>query len=103
MNLGRAFVKINWDIFVRDVGICLGFKSPRAQDYLQKVSDHHKMWPLLEIMYPALTLELITPYVKDCQTESTSPTCTGYWEWCKHVTNPNYMYMQYATLTHLHV
>ena len=24
MNLGRAFVKMNWDIFVRDVGICLG-------------------------------------------------------------------------------
>jgi len=102
MNLGRAFIKLNWEIFVKSVGFALSFKSPKAQEYLKKGSDHHKMWHLLEILYSALTLEIIHPYVKHCKQQNETPTCEGYWIWCKNVQDPNYAYIQNATFSHLH-
>ena len=51
MNIGRAFVKLNWDVFVRSSGFTLGFQSPKASAYLHKGADHHKLWHLLEIKY----------------------------------------------------
>ena len=36
MNLGRAFLKMNWEILFKKVGIELGFKSPRALQYFIK-------------------------------------------------------------------
>ena len=102
MNLGKAFVKLNWDIFVRTVGMSLGFNSPKAQEYLKKGSDHHKLWHLLEIMYGAITLELLVPYVKEFKQQQKTATCDGYWLWSQDVKDPNYCYLQTAVLTHLH-
>lgn len=82
MNLGRAFIKLNWDIFVKSVGVALGFETPKSQAYLYKGSDHHKMWHLIEILYCALTLD-------------------GYWTWSKDTSNPNYTYIQHAAFSQL--
>ena len=65
MNLARAFTKLNWDVFLGKLGFVLGFKSPKAQEYLRKGADHHKLWHLLEILNVSLTLELLVPYVKE--------------------------------------
>lgn len=101
MNLGRAFLKLNWDVFFQKVGIELGFKSPKALQYLYKGADHHKLWHLFEIIYPALALELLVPYVKFCKGVQTEQSCEGYWVWSKDITDPNYLYMQHV-LSHLH-
>ena len=102
MNLGRAFLKMNWDIFVKSAGYVLGFQSPKAQSYLYKGSDHHKMWHLLEILYAAISMELAHPYIQECKEKGILPSCDNYWQWSEHVLNPNYIYMQDAVLNQLH-
>ena len=99
MNIGRAFVKLNWDVFVRSSGFTLGFQSPA---YLHKGADHHKLWHLLEIIYMATTMELVYPYVKECIEKESEPFCDGYWQWSEEAENPNYVYMQHVALTYLH-
>jgi len=78
MNLGRAFLKLNWEVLLKRVGIELGFRSLKALQYLHKGADHHKLWHLFEIVYVALTLELLVPYVYHCVREKTEPSCQGY-------------------------
>ena len=36
MNVARAFIKLNWEVFVGSLGKVLGFVSPKAQEYLKK-------------------------------------------------------------------
>ena len=102
MNLARSYTKLNWEVFFRILGITLGFKSPKAQEYLHKGADHHKLWHMLEILYTALSLELIVPYVKECISSTKRASCDGYWEWCSDIEDPNYLYIQNSVFTHLH-
>ena len=101
MNLGRAFLKLNWEVLFKKVGIELGFRSLKALQYLHKGADHHKLWHMFEIVYSALPLELLVPYVNHCASEKTEPSCDGYWAWSQEVVDPNYVYMQ-QVFSHLH-
>ena len=100
MNAARSFIKLNWDVFIRAFGHELGFKSIKAQEYLQKSFDHHKTWHFLEIVYLSLSLELVTPYVKSIS--AGSRPSAGYWNWCKDIKNPNYVYVQHMAFTYLY-
>ena len=103
MNTARAFVKFNWPVFTSLLGQELGFKSPKAQEYLKKGSDHHKNWHFLEILYISISLELVTTYVKHCiASNGERPSVIGYWKWSQLVEDPNYIYMQHMFLTYLH-
>ena len=102
LNACRAFIKLNWEIFAGKLGYVLGFQSPKAQQYLQKGSDHHKAWHFLEILYISLSLELVVPYAKEHIVSKTVPTISGYWQWCEETEDPNYAYVQHAVFTHLY-
>ena len=102
INAGRAFTKLNWEIFASKLGFILGLKSPKVQEYLKKGSEHHKLWHFLEILYISISLELMVPYVKGCISLGTTPNSNDYWNWCKDIDDPNYLYMQHAVFTHLH-
>ena len=102
MNGARAFLKRNVAVFIRAMGNQLGFKSPKAQEYLLKGSDHHKTWQLLEMLYSAVGLELLHPYVMQACKSKSNPTVSGYWNWCKNISDPNYVYMQHMIMTYLH-
>ena len=97
MNAARAFTKLNWDVFTSSLGTVLGFRSPKAQAYLHKGADHHKIWHFLEILYVTLAKELMVPYVRYCVSKEYSPTVNGYWNWSKHVKDPNYLYQSILT------
>ena len=49
INIAKSFMKLNWEVFNKQLGYILGFKSPKAQDYLKKGADHHKIWHFYEI------------------------------------------------------
>ena len=68
---------------------------PKAQEYLKKGSDHHKMWHFFEILYVALALELFTPYLKESLNNGRPSSTGGYWEWCANITDPNYVHVQH--------
>jgi len=71
--------------------------------YLYKGADHHKLWHLFEILYTAIILELVYPYVKDCHDKGTVASRDSYWEWSDQAKNPNYIYMQHVAMNYLHV
>ena len=102
MNAARSFVKMNWSVFTSTLGNVLGFKSPKAQAYLFKGSDHHKTWHFLEILYMAISYELVEPYVKFSLQHNEKATTQGYWKWSSEIENPNYIYMQNMVFTYLH-
>lgn len=102
MNAARAFVKLNWNVFGKSAAYSLGFKSPKALEYLWKGSDHHKLWQFLEVLYQSISQELMVPYVKECAYKNDIPTVDGYWKWSETLENPNYIYLQHMALTYLH-
>ena len=102
MNACRSFIKLNWPVFTKTLGNILVFLSPKAQEYLKKGSDHHKAWHYLELIYCSLSLELMVPFVKECIKIKSNPTTNGYWDWCEHLENPNYIHLQHSMFTHLH-
>ena len=42
----------------------LGITSKIGLKYAKKGSDHHKLWDILEIIYLAITDELLLPFVR---------------------------------------
>ena len=102
MNIARSFNRLNWEVYQSKFGNILGFQSPKAQAYLKKGSEHHKLWHLLEIDYISLSLELMVPYVRFAKIEGFVPTTEGYWEWSTKIEDPNYLYIQETTLSYLH-
>ena len=61
MNVSKSFAKVDWEVFTNLLGITLGFTSSKAQKYLKKGSQHHKLWHYLEILYVSLGMELALP------------------------------------------
>lgn len=101
MNICRAFVKLNWEVFMKDVAYQMGFKSPAAQNYAYKCSDHHKTWHMLETVPFAFTDELLHPYVNFCKENNEAATVEGYWTWNEAVVNENCIYLQNMIFTYL--
>ena len=66
MNSAKAFMELNWSLFMENIVIGLGFVSEKVLKYIRKGSDHHKLWQILEISYLSLTDELLLPYVRNC-------------------------------------
>ena len=102
MNACKAFIDMNWNIFVSEIAQCLSFRNLKALDYIRKCSDHHKTMKLCEIMYVAMTNELLVPYVRHCMLNHAAATVEGYWEWASDAQNAIYIYIQQMTLTFLH-
>ena len=61
MNVSKSFVKLDWEVFTNLLGITLGFTSSKAQIYLKKGSQHHKLWHYLKILHVSLGMELTVP------------------------------------------
>lgn len=43
--------------------------------------DHHKSWQALQIFLHAVSEELVTPYVQQCESTYIHPSLRGYYEW----------------------
>ena len=46
MNVSKLFVKLNWEVFTYSLEKMLGCRSPKAQEYLKKCSEHEKIMAL---------------------------------------------------------
>ena len=61
-------------VFIENDGSILN-----AQIYAKKGGDHHKFWDLLEIVYIALTNELLVEFVRFCIRNNMEPSGDNYW------------------------
>ena len=102
MNACKAFMKLNWEIFTKEVAKELGFKTENALNFAFKCSDHHKTWSILEIILFAFTDELLYPYVLSCRSKNKNATIDDYWNWSADIVNPNYLFIQQMIFTFLH-
>ena len=42
MNMVKGVIEFAWDVFWKEISICLNFRSEAALHCAKKVSDHHK-------------------------------------------------------------
>ena len=83
MNACKAFIGLNWDVFMMSFAEALGFRSPKPLE----------TWRLLEITHIAVANELLVPYVRHCLQRAEQPTAKGYWSWSNDVVvDPNYLF-----------
>ena len=66
LNMLRSFVSLNWKIDYSYIVNCLGFKSPKAQVFQQKVQDLHKSYDNFIARRKEKLLENVIPFVLDC-------------------------------------
>jgi hypothetical protein len=92
MHLMKAFVELNWEVFMKDLVIVMGWKSEAALQSAGKCYDNHKTWQLLMTFYFGTLQELIVPYVRSSLRNDVQPTPTGFLSCCKSQ-GPNYSYM----------
>ena len=102
MNACKAFFDLNWEILLQDFCSIMGYSTPKALEFAKRCADQHKSWKILEILYLAITDELLVPFVRYCLNDNISPSVDGYWKWAEDICDPNYMYMQQMALTFLH-
>jgi len=102
MNAAKAFLSLNWDIFMESVMKDLGITSEVALMYARKGSDHHKLWQILEIVYLALSDELLLPFIRSCLKEGITVSVSNYWKYCENIKSGTYAYFQQMTFTYLH-
>ena len=68
----------------------LGWRSIKALTSCEKCTDHHKAWPMLQILFNAGTKALIKPYVRQCIETKTPLSLTGLNKYLSEQ-SPNYM------------
>ena len=102
MSIAKYFVSTNWEVFVSELGYEFGFCSTKVQEYMKKGSDNHKAWNFLEILYIAISLELVTEFVREFIAKKHIPDIDSSWEWCENIENPNYLYIQHMCFSYLH-
>lgn len=66
MNLMKAFIDMNWDVFFKDLVLRMGWRSELAQKAARNCYDNHKTWQLILIHYFCTLMDLIIPYVRSC-------------------------------------
>ena len=93
MNLVKSIVEFSWEIFWKQMAICLNFKSENAQKAAKRVSDHHKGWAMLSIARTALAKELVLPFVRiELAKEHNDLTTVNFMRFIsRDVVDPNYL------------
>jgi hypothetical protein len=102
MNACKAFFDLNWEVSLKDICSSIGCKTPKAMECIRRCYDNHKTFQIIEMLYIALTDELLTPYVRYCYSVGIEATVAGYWFWSDNVEDPNYLYIQQMVLTFIH-
>ena len=101
MNMCKAFMKLNWDAFMKDIVTSLGFTSENALKYAKSCSDHHKTWDILQTTYFSFVDELLQTFLLYCKENKTLATIEKFWLWNQNVECPNIIYVQQMVFTYL--
>lgn len=63
--------------------------------------DHHKSWQALKIYLHAVSEELVTPYVQQCESTHIHPSLRRYYEWLQSSQlTPMYEFMREVVFTY---
>ncbi|CAC5402027.1 unnamed protein product [Mytilus coruscus] len=95
MNLKKAFIDMNWDVFFKELVLRMGWRSEVAQKAARNCYDNQKTWQLILVHHFGSLMELIIPYVRSCISNKDSClNADGFFEYaktCEH--DPNYTFL----------
>ena len=81
LNMLRSFVSLNWKIDYSYIVNSIGFKSPKAQIFQQKVQDLHKSFDTFNATRKAKCLEYVRPFVIYCLDNNVDPNSRTFDDW----------------------
>ena len=84
MNMMRSFVSLSWNIDYSYLCNAIGFKSPKAQLFQQKVQDLHKCMDTYNARRPAKLREYARTFVLWCRTNNVSPNAKQFENWLQN-------------------
>jgi hypothetical protein len=50
INIVRSIFANFFEIFIEDVAVMLGFRTPKSLEYCKTATDHHKSWQILQVL-----------------------------------------------------
>ena len=105
MNMLRSFVSLSWNVDHSFLCNAIGFKSPKAQIFQQKVQDLHKCMDTYNARRTAKLREYTRVYVLWCNTNNIDATDKGFESWFKTTVKDesfkvNYIYFLKTFFTH---
>ena len=101
INMVKCIFKLLWIVLLSSVAKLLGFRSERALSYCKTASDHHKSWEILQIVFKAVSKELLIAFVREKLVNGEQPSVDKYFQWLKAVKDPNYCFIQEIVFTYL--
>ena len=84
MNMLRSFVSLNWNIDYSFICSSIGFQSPKAQLFQQKVQDMHKCSDTFNARRFAKIREYARGYVKSIKNKDELPSADKFEKWLKN-------------------
>ena len=90
MNSVKALFRLLWVPILRHVASLLGFKSGPAQAFIKNCGNNHVSWQLVCVLRESVCRELAVLYVRECLSESSSPSSSAFLNWATGVKNSNY-------------
>ncbi|XP_062620908.1 uncharacterized protein LOC134282522 [Saccostrea cucullata] len=100
INMSKAVIKLLWQVIGLDLAKLLGYRSPKALQSCLDANDHHKAMQFIEILLFGTGDELLFPYVFHCSEREMVPSGKGFFDWCKEVKDPNYMFLLESIFTY---
>ena len=101
LNQSRILLKLLWEPILSHVVSLLGFRTPRAKQVVKEGIDHHCSRQILEACLEAISKELLTPYVRDCMKNNTTPNAESYQIWLSNVKDHTYLFYYHVTFSFL--
>ena len=89
MNMLRSFVSLNWNIDYSFICSSIGFQSPKAQLFQQKVQDMHKCSDTFNARRFAKIREYARGYVKSIKNKDELPSADKFEKWLKNDVKSN--------------
>lgn len=103
INAGKAFMKLCWEPFMKEICFELGFCTDNAQKYAKNGSDHHKLWDNLEITYISFMDEILLRFIQHCRDTGIIVDISNYAEFVASAINPNFVFIHEMVFSYLHV
>ena len=87
MCMYRSFIKLLWSIEYKDLAISIKLTSPKALLMIEKGQDFRKSLDFIISARRAKIRELLSPFVKDANSQKIVPTIPNFKRWVKEVVN----------------
>ncbi|XP_045198503.2 uncharacterized protein LOC123552823 [Mercenaria mercenaria] len=100
INVTKALFKLMWKVCIKDLAVILGWKSLKALTACENCTDHHKATQILQILFESLKMELLKPFVAECEEKHEHPTIEQLYEYVGKQSK-NYIFHFKCTFTYL--